>query len=108
MKRMLLLPDWDFIGPIYLMGGLVVIFLIIATIAVIRSQRRKPVAGREDIIGLTGTVRTRLAPEGSVQVRGEIWQARTTDSFIEPGTKVIVKALDGLTLAVGVKEETHA
>ncbi|MCK5212982.1 MAG: hypothetical protein KAQ74_03580 [Dehalococcoidia bacterium] len=103
---MLLLPDWDIMGPIYLMSGLIVLFLIIATIAVIRSQRRKPVAGGEAIIGMTGTVRTRMAPEGSVQVRGEIWQATTDDNFIDPGTKIVVTALDGLTLRVKTKGET--
>ncbi|MBN1857037.1 MAG: hypothetical protein JW846_08805 [Dehalococcoidia bacterium] len=105
---MLLLPDWDITGPIYLMIGLIVAFVIVATIAVIRSQRRKPVAGGEDIIGLTGTVRTRLTPEGSVQVRGEIWQAVSDGTSIEPGTKIVVTAMEGLTLRVKTKGEKDA
>ena len=105
---MLLLPDWDITGPIYLMLGLVVAFHIIATITLIRSQRRRPVAGGEDIIGLTGPVRTRLAPEGSVQVRGEIWQAISDGTFIEPDTKIVVTAMEGLTLRVKTKGEKDA
>lgn len=103
---MLLLADWDITGPAALLGGLTVAFLVVSVVAVIRSQRRSPVAGRDDIIGLVGTVRTRLEPEGSVQVRGELWEAVANGERLEPGTKIVVTKIEGLKLTVRIKEET--
>ena len=102
---MLLVADWDITGPVALLLGLAAIFVVVSAVAVVRSQRRRPVAGKEDIIGLVGTVGTRLDPEGSVQVRGEIWQALAKGQYLEPGTKVVVTGIDGLTLTVRKKEE---
>lgn len=103
---MLLIADWDVTGPAALLVGLTLAFIVVSVVAVVRSQRRRPVAGREDILGLVGTVRTRLNPEGSVQVRGELWQALSKGQGLEPGTKVVVTGIEGLRLTVLTKEET--
>src|SRR5579884_1135551 len=56
--------------------------------------RRAPVTtGPDQIVGLEGEVR----PGGLVWVRGELWQARSRES-LEPGQRVAVDGLDGLTL----------
>ena len=102
----LLLTDWDITGPATLLLALTVAFIAVSVVAVVRSQRRRLVAGREDILGLVGTVRTRLDPEGSVQVHGELWQALSKGQCLEPGTKVVVTGIEGLRLAVRTKEET--
>ncbi len=102
---MLLLADWDITGPAALLAGLTVAFLVVSVVAVVRSQKRRPVAGTEDILGLVGTVRTRLNPEGSVQVRGELWQALSKGRGLEPGAKVVVTGIEGLRLTVQLKEE---
>ena len=102
----LLIADWDITGPAVVLVGLTIAFVVVSVVAVVRSQRRRPVAGREDILGLVGTVSTRLDPEGSVQVRGELWQALAKGQRLEPGTKVVVTGIDGLRLTVRIKEES--
>jgi membrane-bound serine protease (ClpP class) len=58
--------------------------------------RRRPITvGPEQIVGMQGVVR----PGGAVFVRGELWRARSSDA-LEPGDRVAVDALDGLTLQV--------
>jgi membrane protein implicated in regulation of membrane protease activity len=54
------------------------------------------------LIGLTGTARERLAPEGLVKIRGELWRARLADSqpSIEAGDRVKVLERRGLLLLV--------
>ena len=101
----LLIADWNVTGPAVLLAGLTAVFIVVSVVAVVRSQRRRPVAGRDDILGLVGTVSTRLDPEGSVQVRGELWHALAKGQRMEPGTKVVVTGIDGLRLTVRIKEE---
>ena len=102
----LLITDWDITGPATLLVALTAAFIVVSVVAVVRSQRRRPVAGREDILGLVGTVRTRLNPDGCVQVRGELWQALSKGQCLNPGTKVVVTGIEGLRLTVHTKEET--
>ncbi|HEX9006891.1 MAG TPA: NfeD family protein, partial [Bacteroidota bacterium] len=66
----------------------------------IRAQRRKPVTGSEGLTGEIGEALTDLAPNGTVRVHGEIWQATTRSGSIPRGTRVTVVALNGLTLLV--------
>ncbi|MCS6803196.1 MAG: nodulation protein NfeD [Chloroflexota bacterium] len=62
--------------------------------------RRVPVTtGKEALIGATGVVRSPLAPAGMVFVEGELWEA-VADTPLEPGARVRVVAIDGLTLKV--------
>ncbi len=60
------------------------------------AARRQPVTvGPQEIIGMEGVVRT----GGQVFVHGELWRARAAEQ-LEPGDRVAVDALDGLTLQV--------
>ncbi len=65
----------------------------------LRTMKRKPTTGREGIVGERGRVRTRLAPQGTVEVRGEIWRA-TADQTVEEGAPVEVTGVEGLVLRV--------
>ncbi|MDP6529519.1 MAG: nodulation protein NfeD [Gemmatimonadota bacterium] len=65
----------------------------------VRAMRRKPVTGREGLVGLTGTAATRLAPKGKVSVRGELWDAHASE-VMERGTAVQVESVEGLLLRV--------
>nr|3WWV_A Chain A, Stomatin operon partner protein [Pyrococcus horikoshii OT3] len=57
--------------------------------------------GKEEMIGLIGTVVEELNPEGMIKVRGELWKARSKfNGKIEKGEKVRVVDMDGLTLIV--------
>jgi membrane-bound serine protease (ClpP class) len=53
------------------------------------SRHKKSGAGDVQLIGLTAVVETRLDPEGTVLVRGELWRASSNDgSVIAPKYKV--------------------
>ena len=54
----------------------------------------------EDMIGCEGTARTRLDPDGMVQVRGAFWKATATDSAIDNGEEIVVVGIKRLTLLV--------
>jgi membrane-bound serine protease (ClpP class) len=65
------------------------------------SQRRRARVGAEALQGETAKVVERLSPEGRVQVKGELWTARSTSAEpVEAGAPVRVLALEGLTLVV--------
>jgi membrane-bound serine protease (ClpP class) len=63
------------------------------------SQRRKASVGVESLVGREGVVLSDLWPEGQIRIAGEIWRARC-DGGCEPGTRVVVRAVDGLMLDV--------
>ncbi len=63
------------------------------------SQRRRATVGVESLVGRQGVVLSALRPEGQVKVDGEIWRARC-DGGCQTGSRVVVRAVDGLTLEV--------
>lgn len=67
-----------------------------------RSYEQDPRSPTERLIGERGVVLERLAPEGFVRVRGEIWRAAAgpADGPVEAGRRVRVEDVDGLTLMV--------
>lgn len=83
--------------------------MVLATAAIVlflgrlglRAQRLRTTTGGEGLIGLSGRVRTAIDPDtpGQVDVRGEIWRARSL-SALTPGTPVRIVAREGLTLMV--------
>ncbi len=74
-------------------------FFIFVVGATIRVHRRQPATGREGLIGLTGVAKTPLKPDGLIFLRGELWNA-TCEEGVEPGGKVEVTGVTGLTLIV--------
>ncbi|MBP8717595.1 MAG: nodulation protein NfeD [Candidatus Atribacteria bacterium] len=76
-------------------------FFIFAVTKGIKIQWKKPIAGKESMIGMIGTARTDLNPNGQVFLHGELWQATTSDEKpVKKGEQVTVEALDGLRLIV--------
>ena len=65
-----------------------------------RALRRKPVAGLTVMVDSKGEVVSRLAPEGFVRIKGELWQATSVDKNIKVGEEVTVVGQDGLKLVV--------
>jgi membrane-bound serine protease (ClpP class) len=74
-------------------------YLWIATIKVIEADQKEPVHDPGKLIGLAGEAKTDISDEGSVQVAGELWSARS-DSLITNGTHVRVISREGLILTV--------
>jgi membrane-bound serine protease (ClpP class) len=78
-------------------------WLYVAAIAIGRTARRRVSSGREALIGACGEARSSLdADPGRVFVDGALWRARAAnpDEHIEPGERVVVERVDGLTLTV--------
>jgi membrane-bound serine protease (ClpP class) len=63
------------------------------------SKRRQAAVGVETLVGKHGIAVGPLTPEGQVRVDGELWKARCA-GYAAPGTPVVVRGLDGLTLEV--------
>ena len=86
----------------------VIVTVVIATVlffgfvvgAGFRALRRKPVTGREGLVGERGVALTELGPrEGRIFVHGEYWVAEA-DERIEKGAPVVVDRVDGMRLRV--------
>jgi membrane-bound serine protease (ClpP class) len=76
------------------------LFFAFALAKVIQSRRRQPVTGREGLVGRVGVARTRLDPEGTVLVQGELWRSIAVDGPIECDERVKVVTVEGFTLQV--------
>ena len=65
--------------------------LLIAVLVAVLSRHKKTGTGDIKLIGEFATVETRLDPEGTVIVGGELWCARSNDgSIISPRARVRV------------------
>jgi membrane-bound serine protease (ClpP class) len=79
-------------------------------IAVARVLTRRPITGKEGMIGAHGIVGSQpFEPSGNlyrgmVVVKGERWQAVSAD-LLQPGDPVITESLDGFTLRVKAEEK---
>jgi membrane-bound serine protease (ClpP class) len=94
----------DYVGPALITLGVIsaVVFYYV-TRKVIAAHRDQPVrTGTEEMIGSEGEARGSIDPEGQVWLQGTVWGARLADSAppAQPGDKVTVEAVDGLTLVV--------
>ena len=80
--------------------GFGIVTFALAWIAM-RARRNKVLTGSDAMIGRQAFVRAvyEAAGTGQVEVRGELWQARTADA-LTLGEPVQVKAVDGLVLVV--------
>lgn len=63
------------------------------------SKRQKATVGVDSLVGKSGVTVGELWPDGQVRVNGEIWNARCNEGC-ETGTRVVVRAVAGLTLEV--------
>lgn len=80
----------------------IIVALSLLAIAVVMLWRHKK-AGTGDIrmIGEIAQVESRLDPEGTVLIGGELWRARSSSGdFISPHTRVRVIAFDELMAIV--------
>ena len=63
------------------------------------SKRRRVAVGVDTLVGKVGVASSALWPEGQVKIDGEIWRARCVGGCAA-GTRVVVRAVEGLTLDV--------
>ena len=74
-------------------------FLWIAVRKSVQAAMTRPVHDLETLIGKQGEARTEVRAEGSVQIEGELWSARS-DQAIPAGSQVRVLRRDGFILVV--------
>jgi membrane-bound serine protease (ClpP class) len=90
-------------------AGTFALLMIFAVTKIVQARRRRPVTGREELVGQVGVVRKALDPTGFVFVHGELWQARTDGEPLEIGTPVQVEGIgEGLVLEVSRAEPAPA
>jgi membrane-bound ClpP family serine protease len=65
-----------------------------------RALKRKPVVGLPDMVGARGKTVSDLAPEGTVMIKGELWESKAEGRRINAGVKVTVVGQEGLKLVV--------
>ena len=76
------------------------LFFAFAVAKAVRAQRNPITTGREALAGQAAEAQTDLAPEGTVFLKGELWDAVADDGPIDKGTTVRVVAMEGFRLRV--------
>ncbi len=98
-----LLPEWDINLSVGVLVGIMAGWLVIGAgifIITTRALQKRVPAGFHTMVGMVGKAVTRLAPEGMVKIKGELWRARAEGAAIEVNEGVQVVGEDGLTLFV--------
>ncbi len=80
-------------------SALVAAFLWIAVRKSIQAAGLRPTHDLEGIVGRAGETRTEVHDDGSVQVNGELWSARSAET-IPPGSHIRVVRREGFVLVV--------
>jgi membrane-bound serine protease (ClpP class) len=90
------------VAAIVIAGVILAGFIVFASRKAIAAHRDEPVrTGSEELIGSVAEVREPLDPDGQVFVAGALWRAHASGADqMGPGTRVRIKAVDGLTLEV--------
>ncbi len=81
------------------------LFFAFAVAKVVLAQRKPSVTGREGLIGRIAQARTTLEPDGTVFIKGELWDATALDGPIEAGESVEIVAAAGFRLQVKKAEQ---
>ena len=92
----LALSTWAVVAAV----ALTIIFFVSVMTAALRVRLRRPVTDEDGIVGTIAEAKTDIAPEGTVLTKGTLWRARTMEMGIAAGSKVEVKATEGLVLLV--------
>jgi len=76
------------------------LFFAFAVTKVMQARKRPSVTGREGLMGQLAEARTALEPEGTVFLKGELWQAESLEGPVERGERVEVVGMTGFRLRV--------
>ena len=96
-------------GALIALGVLSGIAFYFVSRKVLQAHRDEPVrTGTEEMIGSAAEARSSIDPDGRVWLGGTIWSARLADGAapVQLGDKVMVEAVDGLTLVVRPAPQT--
>ncbi|MFH1647254.1 MAG: NfeD family protein [Chloroflexota bacterium] len=98
-----LLPEFDIKLPVSALITAMAVWAAFGTwlfIFTTRTLRRQIPVGLPSMVGACGRVASRLAPEGMVRIKGELWGATSTADNIDKGEDIVVVGEDGLKLMV--------
>jgi membrane-bound serine protease (ClpP class) len=103
------------LSPLAMIAGVggAALFMLAGMPAMVRSRFSTPTIGRDSMVGEVGVALAGIEPEGTVEVRGAPWRARTNRATpIAAGATVRVVAIDGLLLEVepesgGARDARH-
>ena len=92
------------VAMVAVVSGMVVL-MVAGMPAAVRARFSTPTIGRESMLGEMGLALASVDPEGTVEVRGARWRARTNRATpIAAGDSVRVVGVDGLLLEVEPEE----
>ena len=85
-----------------IIGAVVItaLFFIFIVGFAVRAHLRKPVTGKEGLLGEEGVAKTDLNPTGTIMIHGELWNALSVSGFIKGGESVKVTKMKGMSLEV--------
>jgi membrane-bound serine protease (ClpP class) len=95
-------PGWQpAVNPVLavIVSIIVAGFVWVVAQKTLEADRMRPAHDLEALIGAVGEAKTAVGVEGSVQVAGELWSAKS-DQAIPEGTRVRVVGRDGFSLIV--------
>jgi membrane-bound ClpP family serine protease len=98
-----LLPDFGIELPYQVLIVVMVAWAAFGTwlfVFTTRALKKQATVGLPSMVGAVGRVASRLAPEGLVRIKGELWGAVSDEGNIEAGEDVAVVREDGLKLFV--------
>ena len=98
-----LLPDFGIKLPVAVLIVVMIVWAAFGTwlfIFTTRVLKKQAAVGLPSMVGAVGKVASRLAPEGLVRIRGELWGAKSNEGNIEAGEAVVVVSEQGLKLFV--------
>lgn len=98
-----LLPEWDITLPVAALIAAMVawgIFSVSLFIFTTKTLKRQVPVGLPSMVGTSGKAASRLAPEGLVRIKSELWVATTETGDIKKGENIEVVGEDGLRLVV--------
>ena len=70
---------------------------------VVRSHKKQPTTGKEEMKGKTAVVRVALKPEGTIFYKGDLWTAILDEGEAKIGEEVIIAKTEGLKVYVTKK-----
>jgi membrane-bound serine protease (ClpP class) len=76
------------------------LFFAFAVAKIVQIRRKPATTGREGLIGHTAQARSRLDPDGTIFLRGELWAATSLEGPIDRGERVVVDKAEGFRLYV--------
>ncbi len=79
------------------------IFFAFVIAKVFGAHQRRPTTGMEGLVGQLAVVRSDLDPQGTVFLKGELWQAVAGHDTVKQGEEVEVTGVDGFRLLVKSK-----